>query len=93
MDRGVAVIINEPLEKGNLFKAVKGKELPAWAITNDINTWSQFFLKYIISHPAVTCIIPATFNPYNLIDNLNAGKGELPDEKLRKRMVEYFEGL
>ncbi|MDB5223794.1 MAG: aldo/keto reductase [Chitinophagaceae bacterium] len=93
MDKGVAVLINEPLEKGNLFKKVKGKSLPGWAIENDINTWAHFFLKYIISHPAVTCVIPATSNPKNLLDNLSASEGRLPDEKLRRNMVEFFEGL
>ena len=93
MDKGVAVLINEPLEKGELFKKVKGKSLPGWAIENDMHTWAQFFLKYIISHPAVTCIIPATSNPKNLLDNLSAGEGKLSGEKLRKKMVEFFEGL
>jgi diketogulonate reductase-like aldo/keto reductase len=93
MDKGVAVIINEPLEKGNLFKAVKGETLPAWAIENDMHTWAQFFLKYVISHPAVSCVIPATSKAKNLLDNMTAGLGELPDEKIRGKMVEYFEGL
>ena len=93
MERGVAVIINEPLEKGNLFKAVKGKALPGWAIENDMNTWAQFFLKYIIAHSAITCVIPATSNPKNLLDNLSAGEGKLPEEKMRKKMEEFFEGL
>lgn len=93
MDKGVAVIINEPLGKGNLFKAVKEKPLPAWAAENDINSWSQFFLKYIISHPAVTCIIPATSNPKNLIDNMNAGEGKIPGEKSRRKMAEFFDSL
>lgn len=93
MDSGVAVIINEPLEKGNLFKTVKKEPLPGWAIENDMNTWAQFFLKYIIAHPAVTCVIPATANPKNLLDNLGAGEGKLPDEKLREKMVKFFEGL
>ena len=92
-ERDVAVIINEPFEKGNLFKRVKGKPLPEWAAENGINTWAQFFLKYIIAHPDVTCVIPATSNPKNLLDNLNAGNGKIPDETLRKKMVKYFEGL
>ncbi|HUS02271.1 MAG TPA: aldo/keto reductase [Chitinophagaceae bacterium] len=93
MNKGVAVIINEPLEKGNLFKKVKGKELPGWAIENDMNTWAHFFLKYVISHPAVTCVIPATSSPKNLLDNLSAGEGKLLDEKMKKKMVEFFERL
>ncbi len=92
-DKGVAVIINEPLEKGHLFKKVKGQALPEWAIKSEMNTWAQFFLKYIISYPAVTCVIPATSNPKNLLDNLSAGNGKLPDEKMRRKMVEFFDGL
>jgi len=90
-DKGVAVIINEPYDKGNLFGEVKGKELPEWASEYDIKSWGQFFLKYIISHPAVTCVIPGTSNPKHLADNMGAGYGKLPDEDGRKRMVEYFE--
>jgi diketogulonate reductase-like aldo/keto reductase len=93
MDKGIAVIVNEPLEKGNLFSAVKNRSLPAWAIENDMKTWAQFFLKYVISHPGVTCVIPATSNPKNLLDNMKAGEGKLPDEKMRKKMVEWFDGL
>ena len=58
-----------------------------------INTWAKFFLKYIISYPPLTCVIPATSNPKKLLDNLSAGNGKLPYENLRKKMVEYFEGL
>ena len=93
MDKGVAVLINEPLQKGDLFKKVKNGPLPAWAKENDMNTWAQFFLKYIISHPGVTCVIPATSNPKNLLDNLSAGEGNVPDEKLRNKMVEWFKEL
>jgi diketogulonate reductase-like aldo/keto reductase len=93
MDKGVAVIINEPFEKGNLFKTVKEKQLPGWVIENDMDTWAQFFLKYIVSHPAVTCVIPATSSAKNLLDNMRAGEGKLPDEKLRKKMAEFFEQL
>lgn len=90
-DYGVAVIINEPLEKGSLFKIVKGKSLPVWAIENDMNNWAQFFLKYVIAHPAVTCVIPATSNPKNLLDNMSAGNGKLPDDSVRRKMVEFIE--
>ncbi|HYH13894.1 MAG TPA: aldo/keto reductase [Flavisolibacter sp.] len=86
-ERGVAVIINEPFETGALFTAVKGKVLPAWAAAYNINSWSQFFLKYIISHPAVTCVIPGTSNPRNVVDNMGAGVGPLPDEAARRKMV------
>jgi len=92
-DKGVAVIINEPLEKGGLFDKVRNKSLPSWAAEYDIQSWAGFFLKYIISHPAVTCVIPATSSPLHMKDNLAAGKGMIPDEKGRKRMVQYFEEL
>ena len=92
-DRGVAVLINEPLEKGSLFNLVRGKALPPWAAENDIHSWAAYFLKYIIAHPAVTCVIPATSNPNNLLDNLNAGEGKLPDEKLVKMMREFIRKL
>jgi diketogulonate reductase-like aldo/keto reductase len=92
-DRGVAVIINEPLEKGALFSAVKGKQLPAWAAEFDIKSWGQYFLKYIIAHPAVNCVIPGTSNPQNLVDNIHAGYGRMPDEKIRKKMVAYLQNL
>ena len=93
MDKGVAVIINEPLEKGKLFDKVKNKSLPSWAAGYDIQSWAGFFLKYIISHPAVTCVIPATSNPLHMEDNLVAGEGRIPDEKGRKKMVEYFDPI
>jgi diketogulonate reductase-like aldo/keto reductase len=93
MDSGTAVIINEPLEKGDLFDLVKGRPLPAWSAEYDIQSWGEFFLKYIISHPAVTCIIPATSDPKHCGENLRAGFGRVPDEKGRKRMIEFIEKM
>ena len=90
-DKGVAVIINEPFEKGNLFHAVKSSKLPAWASDYNISSWSQFFLSYILSHPAVTCVIPGTSDPKHLIDNIGEGYELLPDEKGRRKMVEFME--
>lgn len=87
-DRGVAVIINEPFEKGELFGAVKGKTLPEWAAEYDINSWGQFFLKFILSHPAVNCVIPGTSNPKHAADNMGAGYGRLPDAKGREKMAQ-----
>ncbi|MCK6692882.1 MAG: aldo/keto reductase, partial [Thermoanaerobaculia bacterium] len=87
-DRGVAVIINEPFEKGELFGAVKGKTLPEWAAEYDINSWGQFFLKFILSHPAVHCVIPGTSNPKHAADNMGAGYGRLPDAKGREKMAQ-----
>jgi diketogulonate reductase-like aldo/keto reductase len=92
-DSGVAVIINEPFEKGDLFRLTRGKALPAWAADYDIKSWAQFFLKYIISHPAVNCAIPGTSNPTHAADNMQAGYGKLPDEKGRKKMVEFIESV
>jgi aryl-alcohol dehydrogenase-like predicted oxidoreductase len=89
-DNGVAVLINEPFDQGALFRAVKGKDLPPWAGELGIKTWAQFFLKYIISHPAVTCVIPGTSDVRHLVDNLEAGTGELPDEAIRAKMVNWM---
>ena len=85
-DRGIAVIANRPFENGALFRRVKGKALPDWAKEFDCTSWAQFSLKYIIAHPAVTCVIPATSNPRHLVDNMGAGVGRLPDENIRRRM-------
>lgn len=92
-DLGVAVLVNEPLEKAALFKAVSGKSLPLWAAEYDIHTWAQFFLKYVISHPAVTCVIPGTSVIPHLLDNMEAGLEPLPDEKGRARMAAFWESL
>lgn len=92
-DKGVAVIINEPFGSGTLFRRVRGKELPEWAKDWEINSWAQFFLKYILAHPAVTCAIPGTSNPNHATDNMSAGFGVLPDEAGRKKMAAYFDAL
>lgn len=90
---GVATLINRPFGEGKLFRTVAGKELPQWAKEIDMNTWSRFFLKFIVSHPAVTCVIPATSNPVHAADNIKAGSGPLPGEKIRARMIEFIKGL
>ncbi len=92
-DRGIAVIINQPYESGSLFRSVKGKELPAWAQAFDCQSWGQFFLKFILSHPAVTCVIPGTDNPKHMEDNAGAGIGQLPDEQTREKMAAYMQEL
>jgi aryl-alcohol dehydrogenase-like predicted oxidoreductase len=92
-DSGTAVIVNRPFSTGALFPRVKGKELPPWAADFDCGSWAQFFLKYILGHPAVTCVIPGTRRVTHLQDNVRAGMGRLPDAAMRKRMVEYLEGL
>lgn len=92
-DRGVAVIANRPFTTGNLFQRVSDKTLPPWARDFDCRSWAQFFLKYIVSHPAVVCAIPATNDPAHLADNVGAMIGALPDEATRKRMVQFFSAL
>ena len=93
-DLGVATLINRPLEGGGLLRGAARRPLPDWAGTElDCTSWAQLFLKYIRAHPAVTAIIPATSNPVHMADDLKAGEGRLPDEKMRKRMVEYVASL
>ena len=87
-DTGTAVLVMRPFEEGALFRAVGGKPLPAWAAELGCRQWSQVFLKFVLSHPAVTCVIPATAKPEHLSENLRAGLGPLPDSTMRRRMVE-----
>ncbi|MGZ5553318.1 MAG: aldo/keto reductase [Chthoniobacterales bacterium] len=87
-DRGVAVIVNRPLGRGDLFDRVRGKALPEWAAEFDCTSWAQFFLKWIVANATVTCAIPATSNPRHMEDDLLGGVGRLPNEQLRNRMVE-----
>ena len=88
-DTGTAVIVMRPFEEGDLFRTVKGKALPPWAADFDCASWAQFFLKFILGHPAVTCPIPATSKPAHLADNVGAGQGRLPDEPSRQKMIRY----
>jgi diketogulonate reductase-like aldo/keto reductase len=90
---GTAVIVNRPYATGSLFSLVKDKALPAWASDIDCASWGQFFLKFILGHPAVTCVIPATRNPKHLVDNMGAGHGRLPDASMRKKMLDHFATL
>lgn len=91
-DSGTAVIINRPFAQGELFAKVKDRQLPAWAAEFDCGSWAQFFLKYIVAQPAVTCVIPGTGNVRHMRDNLLAGSGRLPDSNQRKRMLELIQG-
>jgi diketogulonate reductase-like aldo/keto reductase len=93
MEKKVAVIANRPFAEGALFRRVKGKPLPPWAAELGVKTWAQYFLKWIVSHPAVTCAIPATANPRHVRDNVAAGLGALPDAAARRRMADYFDSL
>jgi aryl-alcohol dehydrogenase-like predicted oxidoreductase len=85
-ETGTAVLVMRPFEEGELFRAVKGRPLPPWAAELGATAWSQVFLKFILSHPAVTAVLPATANPAHLAENVAAGRGPLPDAALRKRM-------
>ena len=92
-EKGIAVLTNRPFTTGNLFARVAGKPVPAWAAEFDATSWAQFFLKFVVSHPAVTCAIPATGDPKHLRDNMGACVGRLPNEATRKRMAELFATL
>jgi diketogulonate reductase-like aldo/keto reductase len=92
-DIGVAVIANRPFAKASLLSRVRGKQLPEWAQDFDCSSWAQFFLKYVVSHPALTCAIPATRNPRHMRDNMMAGVGRLPDAQMRRRMVKFVDDL
>jgi diketogulonate reductase-like aldo/keto reductase len=92
-DLKVAVIANRPFVEGALFRRTKGKPLPAWAAELGIASWAQYFLKWIVGHPAVTCAIPGTARPEHMADNLAAGRGALPEAAQRRRMAEYYDAL
>lgn len=90
---GVATLINEPFEKGTLFRRVRGQPLPQWAAEIDCRSWAQLFLKFILGQPAVTCVIPATSDPEHAADNVRAGYGALPDAAQRERMAQAMASL
>ncbi len=92
MDLGIAVLINRPFVQGRLFRAVGDLPLPDWA-GEFAESWGQLFLKFIIGHPAVSCVIPATTKLHHMADNLGAGFGTLPDDSARQRIVDYFDAL
>jgi aryl-alcohol dehydrogenase-like predicted oxidoreductase len=92
-DRGIAVLVYAPFGRTRLWQRVKGRTVPDWAREFDANSWAQFFLKYVASHPAVTAITPATSRPANMADNMGAAVGRLPDAAMRKRMIQWVEEL
>ncbi len=92
-DNGVAVLINMPFEKARLFTCVEGRPVPDFAREFGARTWAQFFLKFVISHPAVTAVIPATSNPDHVAENMEALYGPLPDNAMRARMVRHMESI
>lgn len=89
-DKGVAVITNRPFINGEYFSIVRGHELPYWAAEFDCDSWAQFTLKFILSNPAVNCVLTETSNLKHALDNLGAGLGRLPDECMRRRMLEVI---
>lgn len=91
-ERGIAVLVNRPFERGGTFSQVRDLELPGWAGELDIASWGQYFLKWVISHPAVTCVIPGTSRPKHMLDNVGAGQGRLPDPAQREQMRRYVLG-
>jgi len=92
-ERGIAVLVNRPFQRGELFRRTRGAELPGWAAEFDCTSWGQFFLKYIVSHPVVTCAIPATAKVRHMRDNMAAGFGRLPDPTMREKMAAYVASL
>jgi aryl-alcohol dehydrogenase-like predicted oxidoreductase len=92
-DRGMAVLVNLPFGRGRLFQAVQGKPLPEWTKEFDCASWAQFFLKYIVSHPAVTCAVPGTAQVKYVTDNLGAAQGRMPDAATRTRMEQFIDAL
>ena len=89
-DRGIATMINRPFQRAELFSATKGRKLPAIAAEIGCESWGQFFLKFVVSHPAVTCVIPATSKPHHMVDNMGANVGVLPDQKQREDMLRAY---
>ena len=92
-DRGIAVLVYAPFGRTRLWRRVRGRELPEWAAEFGANSWGQFFIKYCASHPAVTAVTPATSKATNMLDNIGAAYGGLPDEAMRRRMVALVESL
>ena len=92
-ERGMAVMVNMPFEKGRLFKLVEGRSLPDFAREIGVRSWGQYFLKWIVSHPAITCALPATANPRHAADNMGALSGPLPDQAMRARMLRHMESI
>jgi aryl-alcohol dehydrogenase-like predicted oxidoreductase len=92
-DAGAAVLVNLPFGRNSLFRKAGGRPLPDFAAEFGAKTWAQFFLKFILAHPAVTAVIPGTDKPEYMLDNLHAGRGPLPDAALRKRMIQYWDAL
>jgi aryl-alcohol dehydrogenase-like predicted oxidoreductase len=89
--RKQAVLVNLPFGRSSLFSEAAGRKLPQWAADIDVSSWAQYFLKYVISHPVVTCVIPGSTKVSHLEDNQGAGRGRLPDAGMRRKMEEYWD--
>ena len=92
-ERGMAVLVNSPFRRGRTFERVQGKPLPSWTAELEVTSWAQLFLKYLASHPSVTCVIPGTERVQFLVDNMVAAHGRLPDAAMRKRIEQFYDGL
>ena len=92
-ERGIAVLVNRPFRQGDLLRQLQRHPLPAWAGEIDCMNWAQVALKFVLSHPAVTCAIPATSSPAHVRENMAAARGRMPDEAFRKRMAQHIQGL
>jgi diketogulonate reductase-like aldo/keto reductase len=92
-EKNIAVIANRPFAEGAMFRRVRGKPLPPWAAEIGVASWAQYFLKWIVGHPAITCAIPGTGKPEHIADNVAAGFGALPDEGMRRKMADHFDAL
>ncbi|MDJ0808035.1 MAG: aldo/keto reductase [Gammaproteobacteria bacterium] len=92
-EKGIAVIANRPFARGALFRAIRGRTLPAWTKEIDCESWAQFFLKFVVSHPAITCAIPGTSKANHMLDNQGAAKGRLPNPAMRERMLKLIATL
>jgi diketogulonate reductase-like aldo/keto reductase len=92
-ERGVAVLVYLPFGRSRLWQRVAGRDVPEWAAEIGIESWAQFFIKFAAAHPAVTVVTPATSKPEHMLDNLAAGRGELPDDAMQKRMADFVDAL
>jgi diketogulonate reductase-like aldo/keto reductase len=93
LERGTAIIANRPFARGGWFRLTRGRSLPAWAAEAGIGSWAQFGLKWIVSHPAVTCTIPGTGNARHMLDNMQAASGQFLDQATRQRMRDYLQDI
>ena len=92
-DQGIAIIVNRPFRRSGAFEHVAGHPVPDWAAEFGADTWAQFFLKFVLSHPSVTCAIPATSKVDHMVENMAAARGPMPDEAMRQRMINHIERL